>query len=65
MGVSRSASKMDRSRAGAEKASLTPSNKPICNDVDDTLEHDLGTLKAETLPMKSAAITMSGDDMIL
>jgi hypothetical protein len=56
---------MDRSRAGAEKASLTPSNKPICNDVDDTLEHDLGTLKAETVPMQSAAITMSGDDMIL
>jgi hypothetical protein len=38
MGVSRSADKVLRSRAGALKASLTPSNKPIFRAEDDDLE---------------------------
>ena len=35
MGVSRSESMADRSSAGAEKASLTPSKSPMCNKDDD------------------------------
>jgi len=31
IGVSRSASRVERSKAGAEKASFTPSKRPICN----------------------------------
>ena len=33
MGVSRAASTADRSSAGAEKASLTPSKSPMCSAV--------------------------------
>jgi hypothetical protein len=52
MGVSRSASMVVRSRAGAEKASLTPSNKPICkaDEVDEAISLGVanGTVKPVT-----------------
>jgi hypothetical protein len=61
MGVSRSASMVVRSRAGAEKASLTPSNRPIRNDEEDddeaiSLGVASGTVKPATGEWQSPQI---------
>ena len=63
MGVSRSASREDRSKAGALKASFTPSKSPIFRAVDcrvnaGTLEKPLATPRRVTLEIAVVLIVV-------